>query len=67
MTDIIIHDHGSICILNHFTDAGAEWCAEHLPDDALMMGDGIVVEPRYVGPIVEGMIDAGLEVGGVDR
>jgi hypothetical protein len=62
MTDIIIQNHGSVCILNHFTDAGAAWCDEHLPEDALTWGDGIVIEPRYVGDIVDGIVADGLEV-----
>lgn len=61
--DVVAHDHGSIWTLHFRTEAGKEWRAEHLPGDALTWGvDGVVVEPRYVGAILEGAHEDGLAV-----
>jgi hypothetical protein len=61
--DVRIDNHGSILIVNGLTEAGREWMDNNLASDALTWGaHGIVVEPRYLGDIVEGMINDGLEV-----
>lgn len=60
--DVRVDNHGSIMLLNPLTQAGEAWMDEHLPADALTFGGGIVVEPRYVGDIVNGMREDGLEV-----
>ena len=61
--DILLTNHGSICLLRPFTPSGDEWLGANLADDAQMWGDAFVVEPRYVAPIVEGAINDGLTVG----
>lgn len=60
--DLEFHDHGSIWLLTPVTTAGADWVNEHIPDDSMTFGGSIVVEPRYVLTIVQGIRDAGLEV-----
>lgn len=55
-------NHGSICILTPLDDVAQEWVEEHIPDDATTWGGGIVIEPRYVQPILDGIAEAGLEV-----
>lgn len=63
MTDLTVDNHGSLCVLTPVSDAGREWVAEHIPDDAMTWGaEGIVVEPRYIKDIVLGAINDGLEV-----
>ncbi len=63
MTDIKVQNHGSIVLLTPRTDAAEEWFDEHLPADAQTWGlNSIVVEPRYVGAIIEGAAEAGLEI-----
>lgn len=62
MSDFTIHDHGSIMLLQPLTEAGQEWANEHLPDDVMTFGTGIVVEPRYMARIVEGIVNDGLEI-----
>jgi hypothetical protein len=64
--DIRFENHGSIMLIRPKTDAGTEWCDEHLPDDAQMFGNAnaTVCEPRYVGDIINGMQSDGLEVEG---
>lgn len=61
--DFRIDNHGSILILNALTPAAQEWVADHIPEDAMSWGaHGTVVEPRYMGDIVDGIINDGLEV-----
>jgi len=38
------------------------WVAEHLPTDATWFGGAVVVEHRYIGPIIGGAIGDGLVV-----
>jgi hypothetical protein len=64
--DFHVANHGSICILNCISEAAEVWANQHLPDDAQRWGStGIVVEPRYLGPIIEGIEADGLIVTGV--
>lgn len=60
--DLHIANHGSIYILTPLTRMGRKWVRENLPEDALMWGGGIVVEPRYVGDILQGAEHDGLTV-----
>ncbi len=62
MADIFVNNHGSILIFVPATEAGMEWMDENLPADAMRWSGGVVVEPRYAGPIIEGAINDGLEV-----
>ena len=61
--DFVLTDHGSIAVLRPVTDEAREWVDENLPDDAQWFGRGVVIEPRYVGDIVEGILNDGLTVG----
>ena len=61
--DFHLANHGSILILTPVSEAGLEWADEHLPTDALTWGrNGIVVEPRYIEPIIAGILADGLDV-----
>ncbi len=62
MTDLCVQNEGSIFLLRALSDAGREWIAEHIPDEAQTCGGAIVVEHRYIGGIVQGAINDGLEV-----
>lgn len=62
MSDFLFADHGSVTILTPLTEAAQEWADNNLPDDALTFGRGIVIEPRYAGPILEGIVEDGLTV-----
>lgn len=62
-TDLRLENHGSVCILYPETDRGRDWIAENLPEDVMTWGpDGIVIEPRYVGDILQGAEHDGLTV-----
>ena len=61
--DFFVANHGSILILHALTATAREWVDENLPSDALTWGvDGTVVEPRYIGDIVDGIRSNGLTV-----
>ena len=63
--DFLFQNHGSICLLKPLTPAGEEWFNEHLPVDnpeTQFWGGSIVIEPRYIAPILEGIQNDGLRV-----
>lgn len=61
-TDFDVHNHGSIALLFPMTEAAHDWVAENLPEDIMTLGAGIAIEPRYLGDILEGIVNAGLSV-----
>lgn len=61
--DVTVDDEGSIVLVTPRSAAAREWLAAYLPDDATWFGGAVVVEPRYVADIVDGMRAAGLRVG----
>jgi hypothetical protein len=60
--DFRVDDHGSIVLITPITDAAEAWVDENLPDSAMTFGSAVVIEPRYVGPILEGISADGLTV-----
>ena len=60
MPDFELHNHGSIVLLAPMSDAAQDWVAANLPEDVMKFGEAIVVEPRYIGDIVEGFTNDGL-------
>jgi hypothetical protein len=55
LTDFRLAPHGSICLLHPQTEAARLWIDEHIDDEAQQWGGAIVIEPRYVQPIVDGL------------
>lgn len=60
--DFTLNDHGSIFILTPLSETANSWCDEYLPDDAQRWGAGYVVEPRYIEPIVSGIVADGMSI-----
>jgi len=60
--DFTLSDQGSIFILTPIGEAGTDWLAENIGDDAMYLGTGLVIEHRYVSDIVEGIQNDGLTV-----
>ena len=52
----------TVFLVEDVSPAGADWIAEHLPEDAMTLGKNVVVEHRYIEDIVNGMINDGLRV-----
>lgn len=62
MPDFAFADHGSVTILTPLSAAARDWVGEYLPADALAFGRGVVIEPRYVDPIMEALAEHGLTI-----
>lgn len=58
-----VEDHGTIVLLCPETAAETGWLDEHVAEDAMWWGGGLVCEPRYVGDILAGMARDIGEVG----
>jgi hypothetical protein len=61
--DFELQNCGSLFLLRPLNSAAKEWMQGHLPVDSpetQFWGDAIVIEPRYVTPIVDGIIGDGL-------
>ena len=55
--------HGNIALITPLTDVAQTWVSEHLEhEESLWWGPAIVVERRYLGPILVGMADDGLVI-----
>lgn len=61
-TDFTVEHHGSLALLQPLTAWANEWVAENLGDDVMTWGGGVVIEPRYLNPIVDGILADGGEV-----
>lgn len=60
--DFAFANHGSITVLTPLTPGAREWCAEHLPEDAMRWAGGYAIEPRYAGDILDGISIENLSV-----
>jgi hypothetical protein len=58
--DVAVLNAGSLVIITPITEEAQQWCEEHLPADAPMLGNGYAVEPRYAPDILLGMSEDGL-------
>jgi hypothetical protein len=59
--DLSFENHFSIFLIRPLSSAGQSWLDENVGnDETLTWGGAVVCEPRYVGPIYRGAIDAGL-------
>jgi hypothetical protein len=61
--DFELENHGSLFLLRPLNSVAKDWMGEHLPMDnpeTQFWGEAIVVEPRYVAPIVDGIVGDGL-------
>ena len=60
--DFELSGHGTLYLFQPLMPAVRTWVAEHLPADATWFGDAVIVEHRYIGPIIGGAIGDGLVV-----
>jgi hypothetical protein len=61
--DFKLENHGSLFLLRPLNPAARDWMGEHLPVDnpeTQFWGDAIVIEPRYIASILDGIIGDGL-------
>jgi hypothetical protein len=57
-----VEDLGTLILIRSLTDDVAKWLKENVADDAHWFGNALVVEPRYLTPLVEGMFEEGFAV-----
>jgi hypothetical protein len=60
--DFEVSGGGSVYLFKPLTHAARAWVEDHLPDDETWWCGAVVVEHRYIGPIVGGAIGHGLAV-----
>jgi hypothetical protein len=59
MSDIEIENHGSIWLVRPLTQHATEWLHVNVQADAQWFGGALVVEPRYVANLVNGLSEEG--------
>ena len=60
--DFEVSGGGTVYLLRPLTRQARVWVDEHLPADATWFCGAVVVEHRFIGPIVGGAIGDGLVV-----
>lgn len=66
MTDFSFANHGSLCLLTARSRKAKRWVQDNvaITEQTQFWAGSIAIEPRYAAPILDGIIDAGLTVGG---
>lgn len=62
VTDIMVQNHGSIVLVYPVSSEAREWIEQNVSDESQWFGGGLVVEPRYVENLIQGMLNDGLVV-----
>ena len=57
-----VEDLGTLILIRPLTDNVEEWLRENVAEDAQWFGSALVVEPRFLAPLVEGMFAEGFAV-----
>jgi hypothetical protein len=52
---VAIAYHGSVVLVRPRTDDAHAWLERHTPDDATWFGGALVVEPRYLADLIDGL------------
>jgi len=60
--DFRCENHGSIFLLFPVSQSAQSWIEENLPSDVQWFGQAVVIEHRYIWPILEGIQNDGLAV-----
>ena len=59
LDEVNVEHHGTLALIRPVTDAADRWLHEHVQADAQWFGDALVVEPRYLEPILLGLAGIG--------
>lgn len=63
--DFALQNHGSICLLQPLTVEAQAWLDDYvITDETQFWGCAVVVEPRYVEDLLNGIMGDGLTVSG---
>lgn len=64
--DFAFSNHGSICVLMPLTRAARAWLeCNVINEETQIWAGGVVVEPRYVGALVQGIYQDGFTIDGI--
>ncbi|MFD1959610.1 hypothetical protein ACFSHP_12135 [Novosphingobium panipatense] len=61
--DVSVEDHGSITLFRPRSEVARAWINDNVEAGARWFGDGLIVEPRFVPYLIEGMVEGGLTFG----
>jgi hypothetical protein len=61
-TDIVVSDQGSVILVIPRTEAARSWLTDNVDSGAMWYGQSLVVEPRYISYLIEGMMEEGLRI-----
>jgi hypothetical protein len=65
-SDFTVQDGGSVHILRAHSDECQNWIDEHVGDsETQRFGGGIIVESRYLGPLIEALQSEGFTGRGI--
>lgn len=62
MSDINVINDGSVALVIPVTQEAEQFLSDAFGKDALMMGKGYAVEPRYLEPILEDLYSHGFDI-----
>ena len=57
-----VEDLGTLILIRPLTDDVEGWLKENVAEDAQWFGSALVVEPRYLAALAEGMFEEGFAV-----
>lgn len=60
--DVQVDDQGTIVLFRAVTEEAQDWIARNVDDSATYLSGRLVVEHRYAPYLIEGMVEAGLEM-----
>jgi len=60
--DFQVVDHGTVCLLYANTRRAKQWVRVNLPQDQMKYADALVVEPRCIDDITDGIRADGLDI-----
>ena len=62
--DVLIRDEGTVWIFNPLTPVAQQWFAEHVQSESWqLLRTSLVVEHRFVMSLIQGIMDAGFDIG----
>ena len=59
--DFTVSHHGSVSLLQPLTPSARIWIKENITPDHLTFGSAVVIEPRYLEPILDGIVNDGMD------
>lgn len=65
ISDFRVENHGSLYFVQPLTDDSRAHLEENTSPEALWWGGALAVEPRYVGPLIHQLLEAGFRIEGL--